>query len=173
MALNIIKQVSTCCRNSVINKTLRFYSLYEPPYLKLKERGPPHYPTLNIQIKGYVFPLLESYQSFIHKIANILDVDIINSYPVPHQEYKIQKYKKASTQVDSEYILKLYERDMVVSNITSLKCPILIRLLEATLPEGVQLHIDTYSPEMENIRYIPDKELLDIQTELESLKKPK
>lgn len=32
--------------------------------------------TLNIQIKSYNYPVLESYQAFIHKLANIIQIDI-------------------------------------------------------------------------------------------------
>ena len=171
MALNVIRQVTTSCRHSLFNKSLRFYGIYEPPYLKVKEPEIPLYPVLNIQIRGYVYPLLESYQSFIHKVANVLDVDVEDSFGFPHQEYKVKRFKKESAVVDTEYHLRLYERDIQVSNVTSTKCPILIRILEATLPEGVSLHIDTLDPMLDKRRYIPDKELLDLKSELSSMKK--
>ncbi|XP_054009627.1 39S ribosomal protein L48, mitochondrial [Hylaeus anthracinus] len=173
MALNVIKQVITCPRRFLVNGTLRFYSIYQPSYLERKRPGPPLYPTLNIQLRGYVFPLLESYQSYIYKVADILDIDVDDGYPFPHREYHIKKYKKESTVVDSEYKLKMYQRNIVISNVDSSKCPLLIRIIEAALPEGVHLHVDTYTPEMETKRYIPDKELLDMKAELENMSKPK
>ncbi|XP_076294721.1 mitochondrial ribosomal protein L48 [Lasioglossum baleicum] len=172
MALNLIKQVSTCCRRRLMNTSMRFYGLYDPPYLSVKHKGPALYPVLNIQIKGYVYPLLEKYQSLICKIANELDVDVEDSYAFPHQELKVERYKKQSEIVDADYNLRIFERDMVVSNITSTKIPILIRLLEATLPVGVSLHVDTYKPEIETKRYVPDKELFDLKTELDEMKNP-
>jgi len=33
-------------------------------------------PTINIQIKGYDYPILESYQSFIHKLANMMEINV-------------------------------------------------------------------------------------------------
>jgi len=33
-------------------------------------------PNINIQIKGYDYPILESYQAFIHKLANIMEIDV-------------------------------------------------------------------------------------------------
>ncbi|XP_076643778.1 mitochondrial ribosomal protein L48 [Halictus rubicundus] len=173
MALNIIKQISTCCRHRLMNTSMRFYGIYDPPYLSVKYEGPPLYPVLNIQIKGYVYPLLEKYQSLIHKLANELDIDIEDSYAFPHQELKVERYKKESEIVDSNYNLRIFERDIVVSNVTSIKIPILIRLLEATLPVGVSLHVSTYNPEIEDKRYVPDKELLDLKTELDDMKQRK
>lgn len=173
MALNLIKQVSTCCRRRLMNTSMRFYGLYDPPYLSVKYKGPPRYPVLNIQIKGYVYPMLEKYQSLIHSIANELDVDVEDSYAFPHQELKIERYKKQSEIVDASYNLKIFERNIVASNITSTKIPILIKLLETTLPVGVSLHVDAYNPEKEAKRYVPDKELFDLKTELDDMKNPK
>lgn len=92
---------------------------------------------------------------------------------MPHQEHKIQRYKKASTIIDSEYTLRLYERNTLLSNITSIKLPILIRILEASLPMGVSLHVSVYDPEMQKRRYIPDRVLLDLKSELSEIQKPK
>ncbi|CAK9801231.1 39S ribosomal protein L48, mitochondrial [Anthophora quadrimaculata] len=168
MVLNVFKQMTTYCRCPIINKTVRFYSVYEPPYLK-KEYEIPVYPTLNIQIRGYKYPLLESYQSFIHKLAKELKITIENSFAFPHREFKIKKFKRGTTIVDNEYKLKVYERDIQVSNVTSIKCPIFIRILEATLPEGVSLCIDHLDPMLEQKRYIPNKELFDLKAELQTM----
>jgi len=50
-------------------------SLYEPDYLEVRFKIP-IMPKINIQIKGYDYPILESYQSFIHKLANIMEIDV-------------------------------------------------------------------------------------------------
>ncbi|CAK9811206.1 39S ribosomal protein L48, mitochondrial [Anthophora plagiata] len=169
MVLNVFKQMTMYCRRSLINKTVRFYGIYEPPYLKQKEYEIPVYPTLNIQIRGYKYPLLESYQTFIHKLARELKITVENSFAFPHREFKIKKFKRGTTIIDSEYKLKIYERDIQVSNVTSIQCPIFIRILEATLPEGVSLCIDHVDPLLEKKRLIPNKELLDLKSELQAL----
>ncbi|XP_076230948.1 mitochondrial ribosomal protein L48 isoform X2 [Calliopsis andreniformis] len=165
--------VIMCSRShhALTNKTFRYYTIYMPPYLQVKKTEVPLYPTLNIQIRGYVFPLLESYQAFISKLTDVMDIDVEGGFAFPHQEFKIKKYKTRSSVVESEYNLKLYERDMQVSNISAIKCPIFIRILEATLPEGISLHINMYDPEIQKKRYIPDKELLDLKSELDNMKK--
>ncbi|OAD59681.1 39S ribosomal protein L48, mitochondrial, partial [Eufriesea mexicana] len=159
------------CSSSLFNKAVRFYSIYEPPYLKQKEPEIPIYPVLNIQLKGYKYPLLESYQSFIHKLAKVLQFTVDDSAPFPHREYKIKRFKQGSTVVDAEYNLKIYERNMQISNVTSVRCPIIIRILEATLPEGVSLSIDQYDPVMQKKRIIPNKMLLDLKESLNEFTK--
>ncbi|CAK9823766.1 39S ribosomal protein L48, mitochondrial [Anthophora retusa] len=168
MVLNVFKQMTMYCRCPIINKTVRFYGIYEPPYLK-KEYEIPVYPTLNIQIRGYKYPLLESYQTFIHKLARELKIKIENSIAFPHREFHIKRFKRGTTIVDTEYKLKIYERDIQVSNVTSIKCPIFVRILEATLPEGVSLCIDHVDPTLEKKRFIPNKELHDLKMSLQDI----
>lgn len=36
----------------------------------------PQYPNLNVQIKGYDYPILESYQRYLHNVAEYLDIDV-------------------------------------------------------------------------------------------------
>lgn len=56
---------------------------------------------------------------------------------------------------------------------SSVICPILIRILESTLPEGVSLSIHEYDPILKKKCLIPNKELLDLKAELEELTKDK
>lgn len=60
---------------------------------------------------------------------------------------------------------------MQLSDMSSMKCSILIRALEAALPQGVTLNIDVYDPAIEMKRYVPDKELLDLKSSLNEFKK--
>ncbi|KAK1130174.1 hypothetical protein K0M31_018314 [Melipona bicolor] len=167
MILNVLKQITTYCQCPLFNKAVRLYGIYEPPYIKAKEFEIPLYPVLNIQLRGYKYPVIESYQSFIHKIVEVFDFTINDSIPFPHREFKIKRFKKGSTIIDAEYDLKIYERDIQISNVSSTKCPIFIRVLEASLPEGVSLVIDKYDPILQKKRLIPNKELIDIKSELE------
>ncbi|XP_017893304.1 uncharacterized protein LOC108632930 [Ceratina calcarata] len=168
MVLNL-KQVTTYCRCPLFNTTVRSYGVYDPPYLKKKETTIKVYPLLNVQIRGYKYPLLENYQSFIYKIAKILNVTVEDSFAFPHREFKINRYKKGSSLTDAEYNLKIYERDVQISNVTSIKCPIFVRILEAALPEGVSLTIDKYDPLIQKKRIIPNKELVDLKAALSEL----
>jgi large subunit ribosomal protein L48 len=40
----------------------------------------PLYTTLNIQLKGYDFPVLENYQKLVHKIAESMDIEVEDGY---------------------------------------------------------------------------------------------
>jgi len=57
-----------------------------------------------------------------------------------------------------------------MSEVSSIKCSILIRTLEAALPQGIILNVDIYNPVLEEKRYIPDKELIDLKSALDTLK---
>lgn len=47
--------------------------------------------------------------------------------------------------------------------------PIYLRMAQAGLPEGVKLNVVEHQPEHEEIRYVPDTELKELQDELEDL----
>lgn len=94
----------------------------------------------------------------------------IRSWPLPPQEFKIQKYKTGTTKIISDYNLKIYERNIQMSEVSSVKYSILIRALEAALPQGVTMNVNIYDPVSEEKRYIPDKELIDLKFELDTLK---
>jgi len=82
----------------------------------------------------------------------------------------IQKYKTGTTIIMSKYYLKIYERNIQMSEVPSIKCSVLIRALEAALPQGVTLNINIYDPTSEEKRYVPDKELIDLKSSLDTLK---
>nr|XP_012141486.1 PREDICTED: 39S ribosomal protein L48, mitochondrial isoform X2 [Megachile rotundata] len=129
----------------------------------------PVYPILNIQLRGYVYPVIENYQSYIHKLARVLNITVEDGFPFPHREFNVKRFKPGGTVIDSEYDIKIYERDIQVSDVTATNCPIFIRILEATLPEGVSICIDKYDPMIQNKRIIPDKELLELKSQLNEI----
>lgn len=57
-----------------------------------------------------------------------------------------------------------------MSEISSIKCSVLIRALEAALPQGITLNVNIYDPTLEEKRYIPDKELITLKSALDTLK---
>lgn len=89
---------------------------------------------------------------------------------MPAQKWKIQKYKLGTTAVLSKYELKIYERHVQMLDVSSIKYSILIRALEASLPQGVTLNINAFDPKLEKKRYVPDKHLLDLKSSLNTLK---
>lgn len=65
----------------------------------------------------------------------------------------------------------MYERNTQLSNLSSTNFAIFMRLVEAGLPEGVILNFEEWNPEKEEYRYVPDKELLDLKSELHTMKR--
>jgi large subunit ribosomal protein L48 len=55
-------------------------SIYDPPYLEAMKPKIPIYDTLNVQMKGYDFVLLENYQKMVYKIAKMMDINVEDGY---------------------------------------------------------------------------------------------
>lgn len=56
-----------------------------------------------------------------------------------------------------------------VYNLAAHLFPIYLRLVQAVIPEGVTLKVLEHQPEIEEIRYVPDTELKELEDELEDL----
>nr|XP_018916804.1 PREDICTED: 39S ribosomal protein L48, mitochondrial [Bemisia tabaci] len=147
--------------------------IYEPDYLKLMESPIPMYDRLNIQIKGYDYPVLESYQKFVHHTAEAMLIDVEDGWALPPQHLKVKKFMPRSAITDSEYDLKIYERNVQISDVYSHDLSLFLEIIEAALPEGVKMHVHEHLPEHEKVRYIPDSELKQLEIELEAMGGPR
>lgn len=47
--------------------------------------------------------------------------------------------------------------------------PVYLRLVQAALPEGITLNVVEHQPEFDEIRYVPDTDLKQLQDELDEL----
>ncbi|XP_049763101.1 39S ribosomal protein L48, mitochondrial [Schistocerca cancellata] len=151
----------------------RNYSIYEPDYLDALKPKIPVYDAINIQIKGYDYPVLEHYQKFIHNLSENMNIEVEDGWALPAQTQTVQRFKPQSTVVDSEYKLSIYERNVQIVDVPSTTLAILLNILRATVPEGVNLSVHEHSPEHEEIRYVPDQELLELKSQLEALGGPR
>lgn len=50
--------------------------------------------------------------------------------------------------------------------------PIFLRFIEAGLPEGVTIKCINHTEDLEESRYVPDKDLLDLKVQLDSMGGP-
>lgn len=50
--------------------------------------------------------------------------------------------------------------------------PMLLRVAQAALPEGVQLNVAEHTEDDEEIRYVPDRELLELKIQLDDMGGP-
>ncbi|KAL1139443.1 hypothetical protein AAG570_006427 [Ranatra chinensis] len=123
-------------------------------------------------MKSYDFALLESYQRLVYKIAKMLDICVEDGWATPAKQTKVQRFKPNSTVVDSEYILNTYERNIQISELPSNIAPIFIELIQAGLPKSITLRVHKHEEEFEKIRYVPDLELKELKTQLDTLGGP-
>ncbi|XP_034474594.1 39S ribosomal protein L48, mitochondrial [Drosophila innubila] len=144
-------------------------SVYEPDYLESLKPKFPQYESLNVQLKGYDYPLLESYQRFLHSVAEYLDLDVSDCYALPPQQTQVQRLRPNSTVVEADYKLTTYERNLQLNNVDAPTYPHFLRIAQAALPEGVHLKVAQHTDECDERRYVPDKDLLDLKAELERM----
>lgn len=81
----------------------------------------PLYDTLNIQIKGYDYAILESFQKLLHNLAKNMDINVEDAWAVPPQHLNVSTYKPRSALVQSQYSLKVYRRMVQVTDMTSIQ----------------------------------------------------
>ncbi|XP_021939637.1 39S ribosomal protein L48, mitochondrial isoform X2 [Zootermopsis nevadensis] len=147
-------------------------SIFEPDYLESGKSKIPLYNALNIQLKGYDFPVLESYQSFVHKIADNMNIEVEDGWAIPPQYLEVQRFKPQSTVVEAEYKMAIYERNVQVVDLPSTVGSIFFEVLQTALPEGVTMTVHEHEEAYEELRYIPDVQLLELKSELEKLRNP-
>ena len=128
----------------------------------------PTYDVINVKINGYDFPLLESYQRFVHRIATALDLDVSECWAHPPKKEHLIRYKPNSSIPDSEYDLTTYERYVQISDVQAPIYPLFVRFIQAGLPEGVTLSVVHHTDFLEESRYVPDKDLIDLKSQLEA-----
>ncbi|CAG9785703.1 unnamed protein product [Diatraea saccharalis] len=143
--------------------------LYEPDYLISMEPDEPVYDCLNLQLKGYDFPVLEAYQSQIHRYAEIMGIQVEECWATPAKQLKIQRFKPGSTVVDAEYLLDVYERNVQVTDVPAWALGTLLRVARACLPQGCTLNVHEHQPEHEEMRYVPDNQLKELEQQLQDM----
>lgn len=127
----------------------------------------PTYDVINLEISGYDYPLLESFQRFVDRIAKSLDLDISQGWAHPTMKKKILRYKENSTNVSSEYDLTTYKRYLQLTEVQAPIYPVFLRFVQSGLPEGVKLSVLHHTDLIEESRYVPDKELLELKDQLD------
>ncbi|XP_013104532.2 large ribosomal subunit protein mL48 [Stomoxys calcitrans] len=152
---------------------LQASNVYEPDYLDSLKPKYPQYESLNVQIKGYDYPVLESYQRYLHSIAEYLEIEVSDCYALPAQGMTVQRLKPNSAVIDSEYRLKIYERNLQLQDVDVPIYPMFLRIAQSALPEGVELSVQEHTSECEERRYVPDKDLLELKAELEKMQSGK
>ncbi|KAF7280257.1 hypothetical protein GWI33_006253 [Rhynchophorus ferrugineus] len=169
--MNILKRTLKLTKNFT---QLRHCSgtLYEPDYLEGLKPKVPIYDALNIQMRGYDYPVLESYQKYLNNIIKNMDINVEDGWALPAQIFKITKFKPQTEIIDSEYTLNLYDRTLQITDVPTTQLPLLLRVIEATTPVGVSINIVQHDDHYEEDRYIPDTDLLALKQELDDIGGP-
>jgi len=144
----------------------KLYGIYEPDYLHKLRPQVPTYPAINIQITGYDFPILESYQSLVHKYCETLDINVEDCWALPPKQEKITRLKPNTAVVEATYELKTYKRVVHLTDVKAHILPLLVRIIEEALPQGVTITVLEHTELQEEERYVPDKELLTLKDQL-------
>jgi len=145
---------------------LRNRKTFEPDYLDDEANHIPTYPPLNIQIKGYNFDVLEELQSWIHKTAENMGIEVFDTWATPAQNLKVTTYHEGGTRPKEEYNLHLYERNVQIVNLRSVDAPTLIDIIQRALPEGVNMSLHEHTTEMAELRWIADPFIDQLRSEL-------
>lgn len=122
-------------------------------------------------MKGYDFAILENYQKFLHNVAEYLELDVSDCYALPPKRASVQRLKPNSTVLDSEYKLTTYERNLQINYLDAPMYPQFLRIAQAALPEGVTLKIEDHTSDHDELRYVPDKDLIELKSQLEYMQK--
>ena len=69
-------------------------------------------------MKGYDFQILESFQSYVHNLAENIGIDVSDSWATPATDWKIYTYAEESTAIKDTYTLHLYERNVQIGNMS-------------------------------------------------------
>ncbi|XP_054724867.1 39S ribosomal protein L48, mitochondrial-like [Uloborus diversus] len=141
----------------------------EPDYLKYTKPQVPVYNLLNIQMKCYDFTVLEHYAKHVHKVALNMDIDVIDAWATPHEAWKITNKETGTTKVTTEYLLNMYERNIQVKNLAAYSAPLFFEVIQSSLPVGLSVSIHPHEDKYQEIRYIPDFELISLKTLLKEL----
>lgn len=72
-------------------------------------------------MRGYDYPILENYQKLVHKLAINMEIDVEESWPLPHQDWSVKTFKPNSELVNAEYKLKMYQRVIQVTDVSTLQ----------------------------------------------------
>lgn len=74
--------------------------------------------------------------------------------------------------IDAEYKLTEYVRVLQIEDMQAPFYPMLLRLAQAALPEGVSLEVSEHTDDDDEVRYVPDRDLLELKQQLDDLGGP-
>lgn len=132
----------------------------------------PVYDALNIEITGYDYPILENFQKLVHEACETLDMSVSDAWALPPKIENITRFKPNSSTLEATYTLKTYKRIVQVEEVKAYQVPLLARIIQAGLPEGVRFSVMEHTELHDKDRYVPDRELLQLKHDLDEIGGP-
>ncbi|XP_029652913.1 39S ribosomal protein L48, mitochondrial [Octopus sinensis] len=130
------------------------------------------YEALCIEMKGYDFVVLEKFACYVHKMCDNLGHNC-EAFAMPAKSLHVSTYRPQSTVTDNTYELQVYERNVLLQDLTNTALPPLISLFTCHLPEGVTLRVRHHTADDDANRYIPDRQLRELHGQLEEIQASK
>lgn len=143
--------------------------LDKPPYLDSLRPKVGFFKLINLSIMGYDYVILEKYQSYLHKTMRKMDFKIVQTWPTPHRECRYDILQPESSGIVCSDKIWIYERNIQMKDALVTQLPILIDLINMTLPPGIWFTLDRHGKEAEDRRYFRDSTLEKLKVELEEL----
>ncbi|GFO34612.1 39S ribosomal protein l48, mitochondrial [Plakobranchus ocellatus] len=150
------------------NNRSKWHGLWEPSDLKT-EPDIPEFDTIHISMKGFDYPVLESYAKYVHKAVDTMFDLESDAWPVPAKSTQIKTFHPNSAAVNDKYDLQKYERTVMVEDVPITTLPILLEFVRKNCPEGVEVFVKEPDPQEEEERYVPDYEVIELQKEKEAI----
>ncbi|VDL61312.1 unnamed protein product [Hymenolepis diminuta] len=151
---------------TIIPKCPKTYS-YDPFYISRKP-SIPLYPKLQFCLIGYDFPSLEKYETYVYKALRRWSSSV-DSFPLPPKKTSYSVFHPNSTKVKTEFELNRYCRVVTADNIKTVDLPVIFDLIQQNLPEGIELTVEEFNPDLEEERYVANLEIETLQDELTKL----
>ncbi|RUS78596.1 hypothetical protein EGW08_013631 [Elysia chlorotica] len=145
-----------------------WHGLWEPHDLKT-EPDIPEFESIHINMRGFDYPILESFAKYVHKSVNTIFQLESDAWPAPAKSTQVKTFHPNSTAVNDKYDLQKYERIVMVEDVPTTTLPILLEFVRKNCPEGVEVFVKEPNPEEEEARFVPDYEVIELQKEKEAI----
>lgn len=145
--------------------------MYEPPYLVHLKPPLPVYDLANVQLRGYDFTVLERFGRFVHKVVIQFGLDINDTWPTPKQSLKVTTVKPNSNVIENTYQVAIFERNLQILKIPAARLSILVCVIQAALPPGVKFSFHLHDDDYEEVRYVPNLDLMELEDQLEETRR--
>ncbi|XP_061619350.1 39S ribosomal protein L48, mitochondrial [Phyllopteryx taeniolatus] len=103
------------------------------------------YGTLNVNVSGYDMTAVEHFARYIHNLCTRLGVSVAESYALPTVSAELMLMQESGTKMYVDSLLKTHKRVIQLQSLKASLCPIVMDVLLANQPEGVDLSVKEHT----------------------------